>query len=94
MEGAISSGSGFDAEADLTDSDSDALTINEDILVPIVEINEEVPDTNWKVKKKRTRVKRRSDPKHILDQTRILMLSIRVKTYANSCIIMYHFRFL
>ena len=61
MEAAISSGSGFEPEADLSDSDSDALTINEDILEPIVEIKEEAPDTNWKVKKKRTRVKRRSD---------------------------------
>ena len=61
MEAAISSGTGFEPEAELSDSDSDALTINEDILEPIVEIKEEAPDTNWKVKKKRTRVKRRSD---------------------------------
>ena len=66
MEAAISAGAGFEPEAELSDSDSDALTINEDILVPIVEIKEEAAmeaateDNNWKVKKKRTRVKKRS----------------------------------
>jgi hypothetical protein len=57
MEEAISKGAGYEPGPELSDSDSDALTINEDILVPIVEIKEDA-ETNWKTKQKRARVKK------------------------------------
>jgi hypothetical protein len=44
-------------EAELSsDPDSDELTINEEMLVPIVEIKEDL-ETNWKLKRRRNRVK-------------------------------------
>ena len=42
-----------------SDPDSDELTINEEMLVPIVEIKEDL-ETNWKLKKRRNRVKARN----------------------------------
>jgi hypothetical protein len=50
--------SGMDVAHDVSsDPDSDELTIDEDILVPIVEIKEDSED-HWNLKKKRTRMKR------------------------------------
>ena len=48
----------LEAEADLvsSDPDSDELTISEEMLVPIVEIKEDL-ETNWKLKRRRNRVK-------------------------------------
>ena len=60
MESEISGENIVEPEPDYSginsDPDSDELTINEDMLVPIVEIKEDL-ETNWKLKKRRNRVK-------------------------------------
>ena len=43
-----------------SEPDSDELTINEEMLVPIVEIKEDL-ETKWKLKKRRNRVKVKSN---------------------------------
>ena len=60
-EPGISPDQGYEREPDYSgqnsDPDSDELTINEEMLVPIVEIKEDL-ETNWKLKRRRNRVKK------------------------------------
>lgn len=56
-ESVISAKARMEVVCEDSDSDSDALTINEDILVPIVEIKEDT-ETDWKLKRMRNRARK------------------------------------